>query len=370
MDDKETVRRGLQRIGLSKYQAVGYLTILKHGPLAAVDVAQRSDIPGSRVYDVLTDLEHDGYVATFEREDKRYVQAKEPSDIVSILHETGERISKTAEEIEDTWEQRNIVEHEVNLVKETDSVLERARKFIETAERTVDLAVTPPQYLQLRESLATAVADDVIVRVSLEQFSPNRIDSEQPVTALRHRRITGPLLVISDRTYTCFAPNERAVSDYGLVVNDPILSFIFRWYFQLCLWSVGEPLDDSSAEQRTYVSLEAFIQDIYPLWASGAVVPVTVSGTDTDTGEPSEVTGTVSDLLYPNQSVRSGSTPTYSDLAGIVTLVLTDDDGATHEIGGWGAVYEDVEADRIVLHGSKVVLPPPLPHGAVWPPDD
>lgn len=360
MNDRATVRRGLQRIGLSEYQATAYLTVLDHGPLAAVDVAHRSEIPRSRVYDVLTDLEHDGYVTTFEREDKRHVEAKEPSDIVTILQDTGDRLSETAEEIEDTWEQRNIVDHEINLVKETDSVLDRAREFIEAAERTVDIAATPSQYFQLRKSLATAVDNDVVVRVSLERFSLDRIESDQPVTELRHRRITGPLLVITDRTYTCFAPNDRVASDYGLVVNDPILSFIFRWYFQLCLWSVGEPLDQPSAEQRTYVSLEAFIQDIYPLWASGAVVPVTVSGTDPDTREPTEVRGTVSDLFYPNQSVADDSPPTYSDLAGIVTLSLTDDAGTTHEIGGWGAVYEDIEADRIVLHGSQVVLPPSL----------
>lgn len=367
MNDSETVRRGLQRIGLSEYQASAYLTVLENGPLAAVEVAQRSHIPRSRVYDVLTDLEHDGYVATFEREDRRYVEAKEPSDIVNILHQTGDRLSETAEEIEDAWEQRNIVEHEVNLVKETESVLDRAREFIEAAEQTVDLAVTPSQYFQLRDPLSTAVENDVVVRVSLERFSEGSIQSDQPVTELRRRRITGPLLAIADRTYTCFAPNERAASDYGLVVNDPILSFIFRWYFQLCLWSVGETLVGASAEQRPYVSLEAFVQDIYPLWASGAVVPVTVVGTNPVTGEATKVTGTVSDLFYPKQSVTDTSPPTYSDLAGIVTLVLTDDAGTTHEIGGWGAVYEDIEADRIVLHGSQVVLPPSLPTDAVSP---
>ncbi|AGN01976.1 transcriptional regulator, TrmB [Salinarchaeum sp. Harcht-Bsk1] len=361
MENEDSVRRGLQRIGLSQYQSEAYLAVIQHGPLAAVDVAEKSGIPSSRIYDVLTDLEHDGYVTTFEREDRRYVQATEPSDLVNVLRQTGEQLSETAEDIEEVWEQNSIDDHQVNLVKQVDSTLERARAFIENAETSVDVAATPSQYYQLREALATAHANDVVVRVSIEDVSPGQIDATQPVTELRRRGIPGPFVAIVDRTYTCFSPNDRAASDYGLVVNDRILSFIFRWYFQLCLWSVCDPIYVADSEGKMYVSLVEFVRDVYPLWLEGAMLPVTIEGTDPQSRDSRRVSGVVSGIRYPDMSLERGHVPTYSDLSSFLTLAVTDETGETHLVGGWGAVFEDLEADRIVVHGSKVVLPPSLP---------
>lgn len=361
MKNEDSVRQGLQRIGLSQYQSDAYLAVIEHGPLAAVDVAEKSGIPSSRIYDVLTDLEHEGYVTTFEREDRRYVQATEPSDLVNVLRQTGEQLSETAEDIEDVWEQNSIEDHQVNLVKQTDSTLERARAFIENANSSVDVAVTPSQYYQLREALATAASNGAVVRVSLEDVSAEQIDGTQPVTQLRRREISGPFVAIVDRTYTCFSPNDRAASDYGLVVNDRILSFIFRWYYQLCLWSVCDPVYTADADGTTYVSLVAFVRDVYPLWLEGAILPVTIEGTDPDTREDRRVSGVVSAIRYPGMSLEPGHAPSYSDLSSFLTLAVTDEHGDSHLVGGWGAVYEDLEADRIVVHGSQVVVPPSLP---------
>ncbi|MFB6088055.1 MAG: TrmB family transcriptional regulator [Haloarculaceae archaeon] len=353
----EDIREGLEEAGLSSYQAEAYSVLLEQGVLPAVDVARESSIPSSRIYDVLADLEQQGYVETFEREDKRHVRAVEPSEIVDGLRERSERLSDTAERIEEVWEQSSLLEHRIALLARDESVISQAEQLVRSAETSVDLAVTTSQYYRLREALAEARENGAVVRVSVEGLNGEAIDTDQPVTEIRDRGIPGPFVTIVDRTHTCFSPNERAPTTYGLVLDDSILSFVFHWYFQTCLWATCQPLYRRPDTERTYVSVEEFVRDAYPLWWAGAIVPVTVVGTDTDTGERRELSGVLTNVVYPGMDLRSDRPPTYGELAGMVTLRVEDGEDA-YSVGGWGAIFEDVEAEKITFHTEQVVLPP------------
>ena len=360
--DTEEIRRGLETIGLSSYQSRVYTTLLEHGVLPAVDVAKRSSVPSSRIYDVLADLEQEGYIETFEREDKRHARAKEPSEVVDGLRHESEHLSDTAQGIENIWEQSTLQDHRLVLFEQVDSALEQAESLIREADSSVAVAATPAQYYRLKEAMAKARENGAVVDVSLEGFDENPIDTDQPVTEIRRRSIPGPFVAVIDRTHTCFAPNERAPSSYGIVLDDSILSLVFHWYFQTCLWSVCEPAYRRGEDELRYVSMEEFVRDVFPFWRSGAIIPVTVHGTDTESGGARTVSGVVTDLVYPEMDLSDNDPPAYGKLAGQLTLVVENNDGR-HAIGGWGAVWEDVEAEQIVLHGSNVVLSPDSPNG-------
>jgi len=353
----EGIQRGLQTIGFNSYEAQAYATLLEHGALPAIDVAKRSSVPGSRIYDVLADLEREGYIETFEREDQRYARAGEPSDVVDGLLDTSEQLTEAAERIEDGWEQSALDDHRIVLFDRVDSVLDQAESLVREAETSVDVAATPAQYYGLQGAMREARENGAVVRVSVEGLPETTVDTEQGVSEIRRRQIPGPFVALVDRTHICFAPNERAPASYGMVFNDDILAFVFHWYFQLCLWSVCEPVYRRFDGEFTYVSMEEFVRDVYPFWRAGSVLPVTVVGVDTETGEQREVTGVVADVVYPEHDLRSADAPTYGELASLVTLVVENEDGR-HLVGGWGAVYEDVEAEQIVFHGSEMLMPP------------
>ncbi|MCJ0620608.1 helix-turn-helix domain-containing protein [Haloarcula hispanica] len=63
---RDEIRAGLRKLGPNSYEAQAYTTLLEHGVLTAVEVANRSSIPGSRTQGVLADLKQDGYIETFE----------------------------------------------------------------------------------------------------------------------------------------------------------------------------------------------------------------------------------------------------------------------------------------------------------------
>jgi hypothetical protein len=259
-----------------------------------------------------------------------------------------------ADEIEDRWQQPALSEHKVSVVKHEDTVVDRARQAIREADNSIALSATVDQFNALNAALRDAHERDVIVRAAVypdEDLEDGLGDIElsETVTELRVCQIPGPLLVISDRTNTCFTPNDWANRPFGVLIEDYILAFIFHWYFQTCLWALWEPLYADDELPLTYVTIEDFVRDVAPMYQDGADIGVTVYGTWVDTEESCLLEGTVDNLVYTDAHRTSGQ-PSYEQLAGKAAMELDAGDGdERYSVGGWGAVFEDIEAVRIDL---------------------
>jgi hypothetical protein len=79
-----------------------------------------------------------------------------------------------------------------------------------------------------------------------------------------------------------------------------------------------------------------------------ARIEVTVVGYVTDTNEPVELTGTVVAVDYTGSSMGREEPVPLAQLAGRISLTI-DVAGETYEIGGWGAVLEEIEATEITV---------------------
>jgi len=353
--DAGDLEAGLVDAGLSAYEAEAYLTLLDRGTMPAVDVAKRSSIPVTRIYDILDDLEAAGYVETLEM-DTLHARACDPTDVVDDLHERSQRIADVATEIEDRWERSPLGEHEMNVTKRAETVVDHAEDRIREASSVVDLAVTDEQLLAFEVAIEHAVENDVVVRASIyETGNLETPITEQSVTdritEIRERTIPGPFLAVIDRTAACFAPTTRLPDPYGVLINDEIVSFVFQWYFQTCLWSVWETVARRSERAPTYVCLEALICDIVPFLTEGARITVHVDGIDTSMGTERRIDGEISNVLYSGQSPTDPD-PTMTQLAGQASLVVRTDEGP-FTVGGWGAQVEDLEARRVVVEGLQ-----------------
>ena len=103
---------------------------------------------------------------------------------------------------------------------------------------------------------------------------------------------------------------------------------------------------DGPLGARLEVDIRYCIRDVAPLLADGATVRVRVTGTDLETGAERTIEGVVSDLLVTDGlSADSASVAEYGGQAG---LVVETDDGPI-EVGGWGAMVEELEAHSITL---------------------
>jgi sugar-specific transcriptional regulator TrmB len=352
--DTSDLKTGLSEAGLTEYQINAYVALLELGSSAATDIAKQADIPRTRIYDVLDDLEQEGYIETFEQ-DSLHARAREPTDVFEQLQQRAQTLQQTAKEIRNRWHQAGIGGHRVSFVKRFETVFERATEAIGSAEYHIRLSVSPDQFQRLRPALMSAFERGVVINISFNT-PPDRSDMLPDddaftgvVTEGRHRDLPAPFLLIVDRELSCYAVN-RPADQFGAIFEDDELSYVFRWYFIAALWESWPTV--FSARSTTlpveYVDIRECIHDVAPLIKEGARLKATVEGMTTGMRNKQTLEGTVVDAVFAGRQPDDSNTIALSQLAGRAALILETGDEEI-SVGGWGAVVEDFEAQRIRL---------------------
>jgi len=353
--DRETLTQALEYADLTSYQADAYLTLLEMGVSPAIEVGRESSVPVSQVYDVLRSLESKGYAETIER-DKLYVRPSDPQAAMADLETRGELLNDAAEEVRERYRTPERMDARVAVTKRVETAVENARKLIDDAETAVEIAGTFEQLQLLRPALRAALERGVVVRAAVYvedgREPPEQFDPAGVLTELRACTIPGPFLVVIDRHRTCFAPNTRSDEDYGVLVYDRILPFVFHWYFLTCLWDVYPTVYVDHRDRFRYVTFEEFIRDCLPLWREGYDLRVAIEGVDLGTDTRTTVEGDIVDVSVYGDEQRLS----LSDLSSHKTMTLDSDDGLV-VVGGWGAVFEDVEMRTASLVDIEVGAP-------------
>lgn len=348
----------LEEEGFSPYQARAYVALLERGEASASDLADAADVPGPRIYDVLRDLADGGYLETYD-EGTLHARISSPAEVLDEFHTRADELEDAAEEIEERFTRPGPADHEATIVKNFETVLDRAAGLVETAEHHVQLCVTPEQLDRLKPQLAGAHERGVFVQLSLHSLGravdADDLDLGGYCTEARARSRGAPFVVIVDHTSVCYASNPQRPDEYGVVVNDRNHAYVFLWYFLTTLWEFWDTVyaERETEYPRDYLEIRQCVRDIAPLVDEGARVAVRVVGYDVETGHTREFVGEVVDVDYEGAEGQTGPRSLQS-LAGQTTLyVETDDDVVS--VGGFGAIVEDVEADRIVV--ETVELP-------------
>ncbi|MFC7046762.1 TrmB family transcriptional regulator [Halobacteriaceae archaeon GCM10025711] len=351
------LRDTLEAAGLSQYQADAYVTLVELGSASAVELSDACSVPQARIYDVLRDLEDRGYVETYEHGSLE-ARAHEPSAVVEDLQEQAAAALSAAEEIEQRWERPAVERHSVSVVNRFETVLRRAEEYVSEATSEIQLSATVDQFRELADELAAAQDRDVLVELSLhprsgEESIPGDVEQAFPgtVTEVRHRRFPSPFLLLVDRTSVCFSPEVvfHPANEYGMVINDYSLGHVFEQYFQTVLWE-GRDVVFAAGDAEpplVFTRVRECIRELLPAHEAGADIAVRVTGRDRG-GDEVAIEGTVADLIFegPDTDRRSDDDlPAFADQATIVV----DDGGERYQVGGYGAVLEDVEAHRIVV---------------------
>ncbi|MCT9098284.1 TrmB family transcriptional regulator [Haloarchaeobius sp. HME9146] len=350
--DRETLAEALEYADLTEYQAEAYLCLLDMGVSPAIEVGRESSVPVSQVYDVLRSLESKGYVETIDRE-KLYVRPCDPEASMANLEARGELLHDAAEEIRDRYRQPNRMDARVGVTKRGETAVENALDLIGDADTVVELAGTYEQLQHLFPALREAREEGVVVRASVyvdgEEMPPEDFDPTGALSELRACSIPGPFLVIVDRHRTCFAPNTRSDEDYGVMIYDRILPFVFHWYYLTCLWNLYPTVYADDPERVTYVTMEEFMCDCHFLWDAGYELRVVVDGVDIATESRRTVEGIVVGLSHFHDD-QDLTRLALSDMGAYKSIAIATGDG-TIEVGGWGAVFEDMEMRTISLVG-------------------
>lgn len=346
----------LEDAGLSPYQSEAYVTLLELGAASATDIAEASDVPDPRIYDVLRDLKSRGFIETYEQ-NSLHARAHDPSDVLSDLRSRAEQFEAAAEEIEERWSSPSMEQSRVSVVSRYQTVLDRAREQIRAAENQIQLCATVEDFEQLRPALVEAVDDGVFVKLSIHSDDRSDVDVSDldgAATEARFRPLPSPFIVLVDRDRACFAPHSDSINQYGVLVDDRSHTYVFHWFFLTSLWDIWDVVYTERDDDVpfTYVDVRYCIRDVVPLLDDGLSVTVELTGSDTSTGAQRRVEGRLVDVVTTNQAaeveVDAEGFLSVAEFAGVASLQIDTGDEVV-DAGGWGATMEDVEAERITV---------------------
>ncbi len=90
----------LRKFGLSEKESKVYLASLELGKMTASDIALKSDLPRTLVYDILERLIDDGLMAYSVMDKKKYFTASDPHELLRILKEKENSINDVLPKLE------------------------------------------------------------------------------------------------------------------------------------------------------------------------------------------------------------------------------------------------------------------------------
>jgi sugar-specific transcriptional regulator TrmB len=329
----------LQKLGLTKYESVAYITLLKLGPSKATDITKESGIPHTRVYDVLSSLHRKGFVDVMHGSPRLY----KPVNPEVVLEKVKEEFVSDIEELKGAFLELYREVHgeelpEIWTIQGFDNTIERAEYVIRTAKHEV-LINTPFEFLKLLKEEIKRRKDVVFVIISNFGEVPEWLEGENILLA---KSGGAPWLmaswIIGDIDYALFfgalPKDRRREKFYSFWAKSPrIIQNYMHWFYTIYFDNseVIKPLEyDALSKPLALVNIRTLIT---VLKFSRLPKKTEIVGRMIDTKKPVSLDGQI--VSYE-----------YTPLTANVTFRYNGDE---LKVGGIGSYFEDVEGERFIL---------------------
>lgn len=144
----------LQQIGLNKYEAEAYYTLLANEPMTGYELGKRSQVPLSRSYEVLERLTEKGLALVQPGDPPRYT-AQDPQQFLEhVRHDLESTLGALNTAL--TSLPRADSTHEFWIARGRQNILVRVRTMIATTQTTLNLSMPADCYPTIAEELAQA----------------------------------------------------------------------------------------------------------------------------------------------------------------------------------------------------------------------
>ena len=338
MHEEEIVEK-LQKLGLTKYESLAYITLLKLGPSKATDITKESGIPHTRVYDVLSSLHRKGFVDVMQGSPRLYKPVNPEVVLEKIKEDFIEDIENLKAAFLDLYREVHGEDlPEIWTIQGFDNTVERAEYVIRTAKHEV-LINTPFEFLKLLKSEIRARKDVLFVIISNFDEVPDWLQGSNVILA---RTGGAPWLmaswIIGDIDYALFfgalPKDKRREKFYSFWAKSPkIIQNYMHWFYTIYFDNseVIKPLDyEKLSKPLALVNIRTLITVLKDV---GTPRRAEIVGRMVDTKEVVTLNGTIVDYEY---------TP----LTANITFRY---DGRELKVGGIGSYFEDVEGEKFIL---------------------
>lgn len=142
-----TLIERVKRIGLTEYEARAYLVLLNLGRCTAREIGENAEIPKSRVYSVLKDLQEKKFLTTLEGM-PTYYQSQDPDQVLTRIRD------KKCEEINDLKKVLKNCYYEINSsspfwpIYTEQGIETMVRTLIISSQKEILVMLSKPQHLR------------------------------------------------------------------------------------------------------------------------------------------------------------------------------------------------------------------------------
>jgi len=143
----------LQQLGLNKYEAEAYYTLLRQGPLTGYELGKRSQVPLSRSYEILERLTQKGLALIQPGEPPRYIAQDARQFLAQVRSEMEETLTALASSLASLA--RADTASEFWVVRGHQQILAKARTMVTEAQHSLHISVPGT----IRADMADAIAN-------------------------------------------------------------------------------------------------------------------------------------------------------------------------------------------------------------------
>jgi sugar-specific transcriptional regulator TrmB len=147
---KSTISR-LNQLGLTDYEAKAYIALLRDNPLTAYEISKNSEIPSSKIYEVIKRLESKHIVQSIHGErSKMFIPLSPDEFIESFKTDIEDRLDAVRSDLKGFRIARTGYTWHIN---DHDGLILKARRMIDTSQRNVLLSIWPPEIELLERNI-------------------------------------------------------------------------------------------------------------------------------------------------------------------------------------------------------------------------
>ncbi len=174
---KKEMIEGFRVFGLNKYEALAYVHIAKLGVATAKEISRVTEVPYSRVYDVLESLEKKGWIYSESSKPKRYRAEKIDRVLSRKKQEFLERMEKAEQELLREvmpYFSREVKKAGVWTIRGFDAIHARVLDIIASCSQELNLVVPylprKHEVKQISELIKKKVQEGVKLRIILGEM--------------------------------------------------------------------------------------------------------------------------------------------------------------------------------------------------------
>src|SRR3972149_11399289 len=145
MSINENTRTALHEMGLAAYEIDAYIALLEGGQMTAMEISQETQVPYSKIYEVLNSLKEKGWIKSSETRPFKYypVPPLEATAFTKRMLEDKYQIweKSVAEEVQPLYEKRELVERpDILILHGQQAIIAKLEEVLKKANRELMIA--------------------------------------------------------------------------------------------------------------------------------------------------------------------------------------------------------------------------------------